>query len=175
MQETEENELTHVDVHGRARMVDVGRKDVTERLATARAVLQMQAPTRARIRSGQLAKGDVLGVAQLAAIMAVKRTSDLIPLCHPLPVSGVEVTFADVGTDRLAIDVTVRTADRTGVEMEALTGAAVGALTVYDMCKAIDRGMALVFTGLMEKRGGKSGHYVRAEDLSTQGTRGVGP
>jgi cyclic pyranopterin phosphate synthase len=171
-EEKEAGEWTHLDASGRARMVDVGRKDITERRAVARALLQMQPATRGRVRAGGIAKGDVLAVAQVAAVMAVKKTADLIPLCHPLSVSGVEVAFADVGEDRLAIDVTVSAAGRTGVEMEALTGAVAGALTVYDMCKAVDRGMAIVFTGLMEKSGGKSGHYVRAQNLAAPGIQG---
>lgn len=155
--------LTHLDGSGRARMVDVGAKRETERAATARAVIAMRPDTLARIRGGTADKGDVLAVAQVAAVMAVKRTSDLIPLCHPLPVSAVDVRFAPDGDDRLAIEVSVRTFARTGVEMEALTGAAVGALAVYDMCKAIDRAMAVTFVGLLEKSGGRSGEYRRAE------------
>lgn len=173
--DNETGELTHLDAAGRARMVDVGRKDISERRAVARALLQMQPATRERIRQGRISKGDVLAIAQVAAIMAVKKTADIIPLCHPLPVSSVEVEFADVGEDCLAIEVAVGAAGRTGVEMEALTGAAVCALTVYDMCKAVDRGMAIVFTGLMEKSGGKSGHYVRGREYAAHRIQGDAP
>jgi len=157
------DELTHLDTNGRARMVDVSQKEVTTREARARAELVMAPETLMRIRDGAISKGDVLAVAQVAAIMATKKTSDLIPMCHPLPISGVMVDFSYPADDRLQIEVVVITDAKTGVEMEALTAAAIGALTVYDMCKAIDRGMRIDFIGLMEKSGGKSGVYVRPE------------
>jgi cyclic pyranopterin monophosphate synthase len=154
--------LTHLDDSGRARMVDVSDKAITQREATARAVVSMQPETARLIGAGQLAKGDVLAVAQVAGVMAAKRTPDLIPLCHPLPISGVEMTFdLDVERARLEIHATVRVTGRTGVEMEALTAAAVAALTVYDMCKAVDRGMSIGQVELLHKSGGKSGEFVR--------------
>jgi cyclic pyranopterin monophosphate synthase len=158
------NELTHLDSAGRAHMVDVGAKAVTERTATARACVRMRSATLARIEQGGMHKGDVLGVAQVAGIMAAKRTADLIPLCHPLPISGVELSFAfDRPGQRLEIRATVRVAGQTGVEMEALTAASVAALTVYDMCKAIDRGMTIEGVALLHKAGGKSGEFVRGD------------
>ena len=156
-------EFTHFDQHGRAHMVDVSDKEVTTRVARARAELTMNPETLRQIRQGGIKKGDVLAVAQVAAIMAVKKTSDLIPMCHPLPVTSVSVDFDYPAENRLQLEVVVLTDAKTGVEMEALTGASVGALTVYDMCKAIDRGMTVNFIGLMEKSGGKSGTYVRKD------------
>jgi cyclic pyranopterin phosphate synthase len=155
--------FTHLDESGRARMVDVSDKDVTHREATARAVVFMQPETARLIASGGVAKGDVLAVAQVAGVMAAKRTPDLIPLCHPLPISGVDMAFdLDVDNARLEIRATVRVTSRTGVEMEALTAASVAALTVYDMCKAVDRGMSISHVELLHKAGGKSGEFVRA-------------
>ncbi len=154
--------LTHLDESGRARMVDVSDKDVTRREATARAVVAMQPETARLIAAGGLAKGDVLAVAQVAGVMAAKRTPDLIPLCHPLPINGVDMAFdLDVERALLEIRATVRVTGRTGVEMEALTAAAVAALTVYDMCKAIDRAMTISQVELLHKAGGKSGEFTR--------------
>jgi cyclic pyranopterin phosphate synthase len=154
--------LTHLDESGRARMVDVSDKDVTRREATARAIVSMQPDTARLIASGGVKKGDVLGVAQVAGIMAAKRTPDLIPLCHPLPISGVDMAFdLDVERARLEIRATVRVTSRTGVEMEALTAACVAALTVYDMCKAVDRAMSIHTVELLHKAGGKTGEFVR--------------
>jgi cyclic pyranopterin monophosphate synthase len=154
--------LTHLDESGRARMVDVSDKDVTRREATARAIVSMQPETARLIDSGGVAKGDVLAVAQVAGVMAAKRTPDLIPLCHPLPISGVDMAFdLDVEHACLEIRATVRVTSRTGVEMEALTAASVAALTVYDMCKAVDRGMSIHNVELLHKAGGKSGEFVR--------------
>jgi len=154
--------LTHLDATGRGRMVDVSDKEVTRREATARAVVEMQAETARLIASGGLAKGDVLAVAQVAGVMAAKRTPDLIPLCHPLPITGVDMAFdLDEARARLEIRATVRVTGRTGVEMEALTAASVAALTVYDMCKAVDRGMTISDIQLLHKVGGKSGEFVR--------------
>jgi len=154
--------LTHLDENGRARMVDVSDKEVTRREATARARVSMQPETARLIASGGMAKGDVLAVAQVAGVMAAKRTPDLIPLCHPLPISGVDMNFdLDVEHAVLEIRATVRVTGRTGVEMEALTAAAVAALTVYDMCKAVDRGMSIGDVELLHKAGGKSGEFVR--------------
>ena len=154
--------LTHLDESGRARMVDVSDKDVTRREATARARVTMQAETVRLIQSGGMAKGDVLAVAQVAGVMAAKRTPDLIPMCHPLPITGVDMSF-EWANERpeLEIRATVRVTSRTGVEMEALTAAAVAALTVYDMCKAVDRGMSIGDVELLHKAGGNSGEFVR--------------
>ena len=150
--------LTHFDSEGRAVMVDVSAKPVTSRVATARCRVTMQAETLAVIRGGTAKKGDVLGTARLAGIMAAKRTSELIPLCHPLPIDAVQV---ELEADGLAVEIsaTVRTTGRTGVEMEALTAASVAALTVYDMCKAIDRGMRVEDLRVVFKEGGASGTY----------------
>jgi cyclic pyranopterin monophosphate synthase len=157
-----EPDFTHLNASGRARMVDVGPKDVSEREATARAVVAMQPETLRRIQAGNMSKGDVLSVAQVAGIMAAKRTPDLIPLCHPLPISGVDMAFdVDSVRARLEIRATVRVTARTGVEMEALTAAAVAALTVYDMCKAVDRSMTIESVALLHKVGGKSGEFHR--------------
>jgi cyclic pyranopterin monophosphate synthase len=157
-------ELTHFDDSGRARMVDVGDKAVTQRWAVARGEIRMSQATLDRIRAGRIAKGDVLGVAQVAGIMAAKDAARLIPMCHPLLLDGVEMEFATVDADEGAsvlIEARVRTTGRTGAEMEALTAVAAAGLTIYDMCKAIDRGMVVGQIRLIEKEGGKSGHYVR--------------
>jgi indole-3-glycerol phosphate synthase len=150
--------LTHLDAQGRARMVDVAAKDETRRVAIAGARVVMRPATMARIRAGEIAKGDVLAVARLAGIMAAKRTSELIPLCHPLALTSVEVDLACV-PEKSAVEITATCGltGRTGVEMEALTAAAVAALTIYDMCKAIDRGMVVSDVRLLRKSGGKSG------------------
>ena len=142
-------------------MVDVGAKDVTKRVARASGRIAMRDATLDMVRAGSAAKGDVLGVARIAAIQAAKRTSDLIPLAHPLMLTRVAVAFDDDPTG-ISIEVTVETQDRTGVEMEALTAVAVGLLTIYDMCKAVDRGMRIENVRLLEKSGGRSGHYVAA-------------
>jgi cyclic pyranopterin phosphate synthase len=151
--------LTHFDAAGNAAMVDVGGKPETAREATARARVVMQPATLALIRSGTASKGDVLGVARLAGIMGAKRTADLIPLCHPLPISAVTVDLALEGEDSVEITATVRTTGRTGVEMEALTAASIAALTVYDMVKAVDRGMRIEGLRVVAKSGGKSGDF----------------
>ena len=140
-------------------MVDVGAKDVTKRVARAAGRIAMLPATLAMVREGTAKKGDVLGVARIAAIQAAKRTSDLIPLAHPLMLTRVGVEFA-YESDAVAIEVAVETQDRTGVEMEALTAVSVGLLTIYDMCKAVDRGMRIEGVRLLEKSGGRSGHYV---------------
>jgi cyclic pyranopterin phosphate synthase len=150
--------FTHFDASGQAQMVDVGAKDVTKRVARAGGRIAMNATTLALVREGTAAKGDVLGVARIAAIQAAKRTSDLIPLAHPLMLTRIAVDFAYEPTG-VAIEVTVETQDRTGVEMEALTGVAAGLLTIYDMCKASDRAMRIGDVRLLEKSGGRSGHY----------------
>ena len=152
--------FTHFDAAGQARMVDVSAKEITRRIARAGGRIAMRAETLAMIRAGQAGKGDVLGVARIAAIQAAKRTAELIPLAHPLPLTSIAVEFAlDEPASAVAIEVVAETLDRTGVEMEALTAAAVGLLTIYDMCKAVDRGMTMDGIHLVEKRGGKSGSY----------------
>jgi cyclic pyranopterin phosphate synthase len=152
--------LSHFDERGNAHMVDVGGKEVTERVAIARASVMMQAATLELIRDKKAAKGDVLAVAQLAGIMAAKRTAELIPLCHPLSLSNVAVTLSlDLKRNAVDIEATCKLKGRTGVEMEALTAASVAALTVYDMCKAVDRGMTITDVRLLHKSGGKSGTF----------------
>jgi cyclic pyranopterin phosphate synthase len=154
--------LSHLTAGGDARMVDVSTKADTLREATARAVLRMRPATLAAIRAGQLQKGDALGVARAAGILAAKKTPDLIPLCHPLRITGVDLTFAfDDAASTLTVRARVRTTDKTGVEMEALTAAAIAALTVYDMVKAVEKGVTIAEIGLLEKSGGKSGRWVR--------------
>jgi cyclic pyranopterin monophosphate synthase len=154
-------DLTHLDGSGRGRMVDVSGKAETAREATASAELTMLPETAKRIQDGGIAKGDVLAVAQVAAVQAVKRTAELVPMCHPLRVTGIDVTFEYPAADRLGIEVTVRAMDRTGVEMEALTGASIAALTVYDMVKAIDRGIVIGPIRLQAKSGGKTWEWRR--------------
>ena len=157
-------ELTHFDAQGRARMVDVSDKDATARVAVARGTVTMAPETLRRISGGEIAKGDVLAVARLAGIMAAKRTHELIPLCHPLALTAVELDLsADPARDAVDIEARVRTTGKTGVEMEALTAVSVAALTVYDMCKAIDRAMRIGDIRLVHKSGGKSGTYEAAE------------
>ena len=156
-------ELTHLDEHGRARMVDVTDKGDTVRQATARGEVRMRPETLALIERGEVAKGDVLGIAQVAGIMAAKRTPDLIPLCHPLPISGVAMELrCNRARSAVEISATVKVTARTGVEMEALTAVAVAALTVYDMCKAVDKDMEIGEIHLVHKVGGKSGEYFRS-------------
>ncbi len=155
-------ELTHFDARGRARMVDVSQKEETKRVAVARGCVTMKAETLERIARGQVAKGDVLGVARVAGIMAAKRTGELIPMCHPLMLTSVEVYFKiNRPESRVEIEARVGTTGKTGVEMEALTAVAVAGLTIYDMCKAVDRGMTLEAVRLVKKSGGKSGDFLR--------------
>jgi cyclic pyranopterin phosphate synthase len=151
--------FSHFDAQGAAVMVDITDKAVTERTATATAHVVMQPATLAAIGAGQMGKGDVIGVARLAGIMGAKRTADLIPLCHPLPLSSVKLDFTLTPPDTVVITATARTTGRTGVEMEALTAASVAALTIYDMCKAVDRGMRIDGLRLLHKEGGKSGTF----------------
>jgi cyclic pyranopterin monophosphate synthase len=155
------SELSHFDASGASRMVDVGAKLVSRRLARASGVVEMSADTLKLIRDKQAAKGDVLEVARLAGIMAAKRTSELIPLCHILPLESVTIDFKFDGDQSLEIVATVQVEAKTGVEMEALTAVSVAALTVYDMCKAVDRGMTIGPIQLDEKQGGRSGHWRR--------------
>ena len=151
--------FTHLDELGKARMVDVGGKEVTERVAVARGAVSMGPETFRLIREGGFEKGDVLGVARVAAIMAAKRTHELIPLCHPIPLTQVAVDFDDSGDDRIEIEATARAEWRTGVEMEALTAVSIAALTIYDMCKSVDRTMRIEDVRLVRKTGGKSGDF----------------
>ncbi|MBU0752001.1 MAG: cyclic pyranopterin monophosphate synthase MoaC [Gammaproteobacteria bacterium] len=152
--------LTHFDGAGQAHMVDVGAKSETERLARAAGSIRMQPATLALIKAGDAKKGDVLGIARIAAIQAAKRTSELIPLCHPLPLTRVAAEFVIDDTGSIVTcTVTAQTVGRTGVEMEALTAVSVALLTIYDMCKAVDRGMVIENVRLQEKMGGKSGHW----------------
>jgi len=154
-------ELSHLDAEGHARMVDVSAKDETHRVATARGRIVMQPETLAMIVEGKMPKGDVFAVARIAGIMAAKQTSSLIPLCHPLAITGVEVNLVpSASNSSVEIAATVRTTGQTGVEMEALTAVSVTALTVYDMCKAVERGMLIEDIRLVAKSGGKSGDFV---------------
>ncbi len=155
------NDLTHFDPNGNARMVDVGSKSNTERLAVARAQVRMNRETADLIQQKAVHKGDVLQVARVAGIMAAKRTDELIPLCHSLNLSSTEIEFEFVDSNLLQITTRVKTTGPTGVEMEALVAASATALTVYDMCKAVDRGMTISEIVLLEKRGGKSGTWLR--------------
>lgn len=151
--------LTHLDSQGRAHMVDVTEKAVTFREAVAQARVRMLPPTLRMIVEGEHPKGDVFAVARIAGIQAAKKTSDLIPLCHPLMLTGVKVELVADGEDSVLITARCKLAGQTGVEMEALTAASVAALTIYDMCKAVDRGMVIEQVRLLEKQGGKGGHF----------------
>jgi cyclic pyranopterin phosphate synthase len=157
------SEFTHLDPLGRARMVDVTAKDATHRRAVARCRVSMQTDTAGKIASGAITKGDVLAVARVAGIQAAQQTPSLLPLCHPLLVGSVFVNFR-IEEDHVEVEAQVDTVDRTGVEMEALTACAIAALTIYDMCKSVDRGMVIGELTLWEKTGGRSGHYRRSND-----------
>lgn len=152
--------FTHLDDEGNARMVDVGAKNVTARVATAEALVSMSPDVKQRLFAGELPKGDALGVARVAAIMAAKQTSSLIPLCHPIPIDGIDVVIEETA-DGARVEATARTTARTGIEMEAMTGAAIGAVALYDMIKGLDRGAELSRVRLLSKSGGKSGDWVR--------------
>ena len=189
--------LTHVDRSGRARMVDVGDKPVTQRVAVARGAVRMLPATAKKIAANAIAKGDVLATARIAGVMAAKRTGELIPLCHPLPLDFVDVRLAvDARRGLVAIEAEARVTARTGIEMEALTAVSVAALTIYDMCKAVDRGMTIEDVCLVSKSGGRSGDWVRPDQVTSnadmtqaadeteaarpargrpKGARGVGP
>jgi len=154
------DQLTHFDATGQAHMVDVGAKQDTHRIAVAAGTIRMKPDTLALIQSGNAKKGDVIGIARIAAIMASKRTGDLVPLCHPLPITRVAVDFEiDAGASSVHCRAQVETIGKTGVEMEALTAVQVGLLTIYDMCKAVDRGMVMTNVRVLEKHGGKSGDW----------------
>ena len=156
--------LSHLNERGEAHMVDVGAKAATVRTARAQAIVHLQPATLQAILDGQLPKGDVLATARIAGIMAAKKTSDLIPLCHPLALEKVSIDFTPLGTDHLSIEALVQLTGKTGVEMEALTAVNVALLTIYDMCKAVDRGMVMEGVRLLEKAGGKSGHWTAAQE-----------
>jgi cyclic pyranopterin monophosphate synthase len=158
------SDLTHFDASGRARMVDVGGKEETERVATASGRVLMQQETVAIVREGRAAKGDVLAVAQVAAIMGAKKTHELVPMCHPLLLTAIDVSF-ELLDNAIAISATVKTRGQTGVEMEALTAVSVAALTIYDMLKAADRGMVIDRIQLVQKSGGRSDDWVRPEEI----------
>lgn len=158
------SKLSHLDSQGRARMVDVGEKAATERVATARGRITMRAETLAAITEGKVGKGDVLAAARIAGIMAAKKTSELVPMCHPLNIASVKVDLAPAhAPPSLEIEATVKVTGQTGVEMEALTAVSVAGLTVYDMCKAVDREMVIGDIRLMRKSGGKSGTFIRSD------------
>lgn len=160
----EETKFTHFNEQGRARMVDVSDKQETKRTATARTKVLMKPATLESIKEGKIGKGDVLSVAQVAGIMAAKKTSEMIPMCHPLPLTGIDIRYSDNGKDELYIEAAVKTTGQTGVEMEALIAVSAVALTVYDMCKALEKGMVIGPTYLLTKTGGKNGDFQR-EDM----------
>ena len=164
-------QFSHINAAGEANMVDVGGKDLSQRVAVAAGTLTMQTATLTAIKNNQLAKGEVLAVARVAGIQAAKRCSDLIPLCHPLALSKVQIEFSELSATELEVRATCKVTGQTGVEMEALSAVSVAALTVYDMCKAIDRNMLISNIRLVEKRGGKSGDWTRDES----GTNTVAP
>ncbi len=164
------SQLSHFDDSGASRMVDVGEKPVTRRRARAEAVVRMQPETLALIADRKMAKGDVFEVARLAGIMATKRTPELIPLCHSLGLDSATVDFETLDDHRLRIETSVSVQGRTGVEMEAMTAASIAALTVYDMCKAVDRGIEIEAVRLLEKQGGKSGHWQRSTSRDEPGS-----
>ena len=158
--------LTHFNQSGEAHMVDVGQKAITQRIAVTTGYIEMLPSTLALIQNGEHKKGDVLSIARIAGIMASKKTADLIPLCHPLPISHVEVNFTiDVEKNRIHCHTTVKTNGQTGVEMEALAATQIALLTIYDMCKAVDRGMSINKVQLEQKSGGKSGHWQRSDPV----------
>lgn len=156
------SKLTHFNQAGEAYMVDVGEKEITQRVAVTEGYIEMEPDTLSLIMEGGHKKGDVLGIARIAGIMASKRTADLVPLCHPLPITHVDLKLTpEVGKNRIRCEATVKTNGQTGVEMEALNATQVALLTIYDMCKAVDRGMVIQAVKLLEKDGGKSGHWLR--------------
>lgn len=156
-------ELTHLDAQGAAHMVDVGEKAVTRRMARAQAVVTMQPETLRMIQEGRAKKGDVFSCARIAGIMAAKRTWELIPMCHPIPIESISIEIETISEREVCITSTLRCSHKTGIEMEALTAVSVAALTIYDMCKAVDRGMEIGAIYLLEKEGGKSGTYTRSD------------
>ena len=157
------SDFTHFDDDGAARMVDVGSKQATHRVAKAAGIVRMKPQTLAKITAGDVRKGNVLEVARLAGIMATKQTGNLIPLCHPLGIDSVSIDFEAIDSEAIEIEATVSVFAKTGVEMEAMTAVSVAALTIYDMCKSVDRSMMISDVRLVEKSGGKSGHFIRGE------------
>lgn len=157
------SDFTHFDDDGAARMVDVGSKQATHRVAKAAGIVRMKPQTLAKITAGDVRKGNVLEVARLAGIMATKQTGNLIPLCHALGIDSVSIDFEAIDSEAIEIEATVSVFAKTGVEMEAMTAVSVAALTIYDMCKSVDRGMMISDIRLVEKSGGKSGHFIRGE------------
>ena len=158
------NDLTHLNSQGHAHMVDVSDKEMSKRFATASALIEMQADTLRKVLEGGLPKGDVLATARIAGIQACKKTSDLIPLCHPLMLTKVSINIEQVSDRQLKVSCSCALTGKTGVEMEALTGASIAALTIYDMCKAIDKGIMIKNIGLEQKTGGKSGDWSKSND-----------
>ncbi|MFK8067101.1 MAG: cyclic pyranopterin monophosphate synthase MoaC [Gammaproteobacteria bacterium] len=158
------SKLTHFNQSGDAHMVNVGEKDITHRVAKTTGRIVMLPETLKLILEGNHKKGDVLGIARIAGVMAAKKTADLIPLCHPIPITHVEIDLIPIGVNVIECNVIVETDGKTGVEMEALTATQICLLTIYDMCKAVDRGMSIEAVGLLEKSGGKSGHWKRTQD-----------
>ena len=156
--------LTHLDEQGAARMVNVGEKQVTQRVASAQAVITMQPETLRMITDGTAPKGDVFACARIAGIMAAKKTAELIPMCHPIPIESVEIAIEAISETQVRVVSTLRCSHKTGIEMEALTAASIAALTIYDMCKAVDRGMRIDETLLLYKNGGRSGEYRHREE-----------
>ena len=156
--------LTHLDEQGAARMVNVGKKQVTQRVASAQSVITMQPETLRMIADGTAPKGDVFACARIAGIMAAKKTAELIPMCHPIPIESVEIAIEAISETQVRVVSTLRCSHKTGIEMEALTAASIAALTIYDMCKAVDRGMRIDETLLLYKNGGRSGEYRHREE-----------
>lgn len=156
--------LTHLDEQGAARMVNVGKKQVTQRVASAQSVITMQPETLRMIADGTAPKGDVFACARIAGIMAAKKTAELIPMCHPIPIESVEIAIEAISETQVRVVSTLRCSHKTGIEMEALTVASIAALTIYDMCKAVDRGMRIDETLLLYKNGGRSGEYRHREE-----------
>ncbi len=159
------SELTHFNQEGRAKMVDVTDKSVTKRVAVARGSIKMKPETLELIRQGKIGKGDVLAVAQVAGVMGAKRTADLIPMCHPIPITGVDISFTELNDQEIEVEAVLKTTGVTGIEMEALTAVSVAMLTIYDMCKAVDKEMVIGPTYLASKSGGKSGDFVREGEV----------
>lgn len=162
-------EWGHFNEQMRAKMIDVTDKKITDRVAVAKSHITMSLDTMDKIKNHQIGKGDVLGVAQIAGVMAAKKTSEWIPMCHPLSLTGIDLTFQEISDHEIEIEATVKTTGKTGVEMEALTAVSATALTIYDMCKAIDKEMVIGPTYLQSKTGGKSGKYVRKVTPETDG------
>ena len=159
------SDLTHFNQEGRAKMVDVSDKNITKRVAVARGTIKMKPETLNLIRQGKIGKGDVLAVAQVAGVMGAKKTADLIPMCHPIPITGVDISFTELNDEEIEVEAILKTTGVTGIEMEALTAVSVAMLTIYDMCKAVDKEMVIGQTYLASKSGGKSGEFVREGEV----------